>query len=232
MSFSMRPCTARIACSRVVHSSNSEVSASTRLIIRRTLALFLPRRPRSSSVCSASWRRASPMWRGTWFSICCAPSCDDLLEHLAALRQQLRAERGLEEWAAGSRSAPTSSPSTRAASACRAESGNTRSRSTSRVRAVSRCCWAICASTCSSVASGSTSESILLRTMKRVGAWAPRWSRQIARSDLVTPVSAPRMNTVACAEGSRVSVSSGSAPIAFRPGVSRTTRPWRSSGCG
>ena len=41
----------------------------------------------------------------------------------------------------------------------------------------------------------------------------------------MTPVSAPRMKTVACALGSRLSVSSGSAPIAFRPGVSRTTRP-------
>ena len=56
-------------------------------------------------------------------------------------------------------------------------------------------------------------------------AWPPRWSRQIARSDLVTPVSAPRMKTVACAVGSRLSVSSGSAPIAFSPGVSSTTRP-------
>jgi hypothetical protein len=96
MSLSMRPWTARIACSSVVHSSNSEVSASTRLIISLTLALFLPRSPRSSSVCSASWRRESPMWRSTWFSICCAPSCTDLLEHLATLRQELRAERRLE----------------------------------------------------------------------------------------------------------------------------------------
>ena len=75
MSLSMRACTERIACSSVVHCSNSAVSASTRLSIRRTLELFLPRRPRSSSVCSASWRRESPMWRATWFSIRCAPSC-------------------------------------------------------------------------------------------------------------------------------------------------------------
>ena len=74
MSLSMRACTERIACSSVVHCSNSAVSASTRLSIRRTLELFLPRRPRSSSVCSASWRRESPMWRATWFSIRCAPS--------------------------------------------------------------------------------------------------------------------------------------------------------------
>ncbi len=54
----------------------------------------------------------------------------------------------------------------------------------------------------------------------------------MARSDLVTPVSAPRMKTVACADGSRLSVSSGSAPIALRPGVSSTTRPRCSNGCG
>ena len=52
-----------------------------------------------------------------------------------------------------------------------------------------------------------------------------RCSRQIARSDLVTPVSAARMNTTAWACGIRLTVSSGSAPIAFSPGVSRMTRP-------
>jgi hypothetical protein len=67
-----------------------------------------------------------------------------------------------------------SSPLTRAASACRAESGKTRWSGTPSVRAVSRCCCAICASTSPSVASGSSSASILLRTTKRVGACAPR----------------------------------------------------------
>ena len=86
--------------------------------------------------------------------------------------------------------------------------------------------------TCCGVLSGSASASILLRATKRASAGPPRWSRQIARSDLVTPVSAPRMNTVAWADGSRPRVSSGSVPIAFRPGVSSTTRPRLSSGCG
>ena len=170
MSLSMRACTERIACSSVVHCSNSAVSASTRLSIRRTLALFLPRRPRSSSVCSASWRRESPMWRATWLSICCAPSCDDLLEHLAALRQQLRAERGLEQRQAALVERP-SRRRRRARPAPGAPRAGTRAAAgTPSVRAVSRCCCAICASTCSSVASGSLSASILFRTTKRVGA--------------------------------------------------------------
>ena len=60
---------------------------------------------------------------------------------------------------------------------------------------------------------------------------APMCSRQIARSDLVTPVSAARMNTAPCAWGIRLTVSSGSAPMAFRPGVSSTTKPCLSRGC-
>ena len=157
---------------------------------------------------------------------------DDLLEHLRAAAAAAARRAPPRAAAGGSSSAPSSSPPTRAASACARRAERRAAIGTPSVRAVSRCCCAICASTCSSVASGSSSASILLRTTKRVGACAPRWSRQIARSDLVTPVSAPRMKTVACALGSRLSVSSGSAPIAFRPGVSRTTRPCLSSGCG
>src|SRR6185369_11110682 len=67
-SFSMRLCTTRSACSLVVHSSNSAVSSSTRLSISRTLALLLPRMPRNSIICSASWRRESPRRRDTWAS--------------------------------------------------------------------------------------------------------------------------------------------------------------------
>ena len=59
-----------------------------------------------------------------------------------------------------------------------------------------------------------------------------RWSFQTSRSVLVTPASAARMKSSACAFGSRLSVSSGSVPIAFRPGVSRITSPCCSSGCG
>ena len=96
MSFSMRACTARIAWSSVVQSSNSSVSASTRLSISLTFEPFLPRRPRSSSVCSASWRRWSPSFRTTWSSMRCRAFLHDLLEHMTTLRQQLGAERGLE----------------------------------------------------------------------------------------------------------------------------------------
>ena len=53
-----------------------------------------------------------------------------------------------------------------------------------------------------------------------------------SRSVLVTPASAASRNSTACAFGSRLSVSSGSVPIAFRPGVSRMTSPCCSSGCG
>ena len=148
MSFSMRACTERIACSSVVHCSNSAVSASTRLSIRRTLALFLPRRPRSSSVCSASWRRAiADVARDMVLDLLRA-LLHDLLEHLAALRQQLRAERGLEQRQAALVAGPSSSPATRAASAWRADSGKTRSRpDAERARRLALLLRAICAST-------------------------------------------------------------------------------------
>ena len=59
-----------------------------------------------------------------------------------------------------------------------------------------------------------------------------RCAFQTSRSVLVTPASAASRNSTACAFGSRLSVSSGSVPIAFRPGVSRMTSPCCSSGCG
>ena len=59
----------------------------------------------------------------------------------------------------------------------------------------------------------------------RRGCRGDECSRQIARSERVTPVSAARMKTTACADGSRPSVSSGSAPIAFSPGVSSDDQP-------
>ena len=48
----------------------------------------------------------------------------------------------------------------------------------------------------------------------------------------MTPASAASTNRITCALGSRLSVSSGSAPMALSPGVSRITRPCCSSGCG
>ena len=158
---------------------------------------------RAGRAARASARRAggaaSPRWRATWFSICCAPSCDDLLEHLAALRQQLRAERRFEHRQAAlvQRHRRRRRRAPRAPAAPTAE---TRAAVGRRACAPSRAAAARSAPRpARSVASGSSSASILFSTTKRVGACAPRWSRQIARSDLVTPVSAPRMKTVACA---------------------------------
>ena len=166
VSFSMRLCTTRSACSLVVHSSNSAVSSSTRLSIRRTLALLLPRMPRSSSICSASCRRESPSRRATWFSTSltasvttrcmtwrrCGSSCVDSASSSATSRLA---------------ASPCASPAMRAARAWRADSGKTRSAPISSVRAVSRRCRSICCATCSAVASGSTSASILFSTTKR-----------------------------------------------------------------
>ncbi|MCY1513520.1 hypothetical protein D9M68_480280 [compost metagenome] len=132
--------------------------------------------------------------------------------------------------------------SSRAAScpilACRpfcADTGSTCASGTSSSRAAPSRWRSICCTICAGVLSVSHSVSILLSTTKRVS-WLSspviRCSRQIDRSERVTPVSAPRMKTTACACGIRLTVSSGSAPIAFRPGVSRITSPCSSSGCG
>ena len=92
------------------------------------------------------------------------------------------------------------------------------------------------ASISSSVFRSSHRPSILLRMTMRpalvAGSSPARCWFHTSRSVLVTPASAARMNSSACALGSRLSVSSGSVPIAFRPGVSRITRPCCSSGCG
>ena len=107
--------------------------------------------------------------------------------------------------------------------------GDRPSRSAESVR-----CAAICSCTCSGELSASHMVSILLSTTSRAsGPWPSpaRCWRQIVRSDLVTPASAARMNTTACACGRRLTVNSGSAPMALRPGVSRITRPCLSSGC-
>ena len=228
---SSRACTARTACRRAVQPSNSAASASTRCSISRTLALLLPRRPRSSSSCSACERRRSDSRR-----VPAARSCPTAPSAACSSSSCWRGSSSavMAASSAGRRLAASAcaSPPTRAASAWRADSGNTRCGGRPSVCAVVSRWRAICASTASGVASGSTSVSILFSTTKRSRLLPPRCSRQIARSDLVTPVSAASTNTVACADGSSDSVSSGSAPMAFRPGVSSTTRPRSSSGCG
>ena len=92
----------------------------------------------------------------------------------------------------------------------------------------------IWARTCSGVLNSSQRVSILFSTTSRpasVPSVGVRCSRQIRKSDWVTPVSAPRMNTIACAWGNKLTVSSGSAPMAFNPGVSSMTRPCFRIGC-
>ncbi|MCG3190288.1 MAG: hypothetical protein LKCHEGNO_02961 [Burkholderiaceae bacterium] len=228
---SWRECTAFSADSRTVQRSNSAESACARSSISLTLLPLLPRSPRSSRSCSVSWRRWSPSRLAACARSASMPS--------TAMRPITAARCGIN-WAdsasssAGRRLACTaaSSPATRAASASRADSGNTRSRSTASVCATPSHWCCTCSSTSWRELSGSANVSILLSTTKRSSARPSRCSRQISRSDLVTPVSAPRMNTVACADGSSPSVSSGSAPIAFSPGVSITTSPRLSSGCG
>ncbi|KAF1042158.1 MAG: hypothetical protein GAK34_02847 [Delftia tsuruhatensis] len=122
-----------------------------------------------------------------------------------------------------------------------ADTGNTRSTGRPSIWADSwrwRCSWAC---TCVAELRLSHSVSILLSTTSRESASAcwpdaascgSTWSRQMARSDLVTPVSAASTKTTAWAWGMRLTVSSGSAPTAFRPGVSRMTSPCLSRGWG
>ena len=66
-----RPCSMRLLHRRAAPAAG-RCTARTRRSrrrrarsIMRTLALLLPRRPRSSSICSASWRRRSPRRRAT-----------------------------------------------------------------------------------------------------------------------------------------------------------------------
>ena len=211
--------------------SKSFASCSTRLASIEVLLPFLPRRPRSSRICSASWRRRPLTRRMDERSTSWTTCSQDWLS---------------SSWRRGSSSDPSASsrssmrlalsrslrPSMRAVSASRAETGNTRDASMPSCAAVVWRCDSICRSTARRDSSGSDSVSILLSATRRVSAGLHRCSRQTARSDFVTPVSAPRMKTTACAEGSSDKVSSGSAPMALSPGVSSTTRPRRSSGWG
>ena len=125
------------------------------------------------------------------------------------------------------------SPRTLASSPFCADSANTCSTGRSSVRAVSwrwRSTWA---RICAGVLSSSHKVSILFNTTKRVAdddCSVARCSRQIDMSERVTPVSAPSTNTTAWAWGIRLTVSSGSAPMAFNPGVSSTTKPCFSKG--
>ena len=226
-----RWCTARTAVSRARQRLNSSVSLRTRASIRPTRLWLLPRSARNSSICSAWARRRSRRRRVTW-------PCTDCKWLTTAVASSF--------WRRGSscsRSAASSagrrlatrlftSPSSRATRACRADTGNTWRRGTPRAAAASPHWRSIARSRSTSLSSGSCRVSTLFNTTKRAIDGSLRCCCHTARSLRVTPVSAPSTNSAAWALGSRPRVSSGSAPMAFRPGVSSTTRPWRSSGCG
>ncbi|MNY08769.1 hypothetical protein D3C86_1416400 [compost metagenome] len=132
------------------------------------------------------------------------------------------------------RASRASSLRTLASSACLADSGSTSSGRMPSCLAVR--VW-ICAMACCTKASPARSSqrmSILLSTANRqVWVSSSSWRIcccQTAKSLAVTPVSADSRKMIAWALGSIDRVSSGSLPRAFRPGVSRMRRPWRSSG--
>ena len=144
-------------------------------------------------------------------------------------------------WLSASSNAPRQLRSNKAASLLTlanrpfwAETATTWLVGTPNMLAVLCFCPSSCNSTCSGESKASHKVSILLSTTTRVAvsrSSCTRCSRQIDRSDWVTPVSAAKMNTMACACGIKLTVSSGSAPIAFNPGVSRMIRPCLSRGC-
>ena len=129
-----------------------------------------------------------------------------------------------------------SSPLTLARSAFCADTGKTCAGGIASSCALVRTCRAISDSISAADRSSSHSPSILFRMTSRpsrvAGLSPTRWFCHTSMSVLVTPASAARMNSTACALGRRLSVSSGSVPIAFRPGVSRITKPCCKSGCG
>ena len=200
-----------------------------------TTSWFLPRSARSSASCSAMPAARAPR-------IDLTPAVIERTSAIAAAPTMSRlAGTRLPDSAASSRgsrllASSASSPLTFASSAFCADTGNTWSTGTASVSALARTWRAISNSTSAGERMSSHRPSILLRITRRpervVGSAPARWSFQTSRSVLVTPESAARMNSTACAEGSSESVSSGSVPIALRPGVSRMTSPCFRSGCG
>ncbi|MCY1453031.1 hypothetical protein D9M71_699970 [compost metagenome] len=132
------------------------------------------------------------------------------------------------------RSSSSSSLRTLARSACLADSGSTSSLRMPSWRAVVSWMRRMAFCTKLSPARSSQSTSILFSTAKRWAWVSPSSWRicccQMFMSLAVTPVSAESRKTMAWAAGSIDRVSSGSLPRAFRPGVSRMRRPWRSKG--
>ena len=80
--------------------------------------------------------------------------------------------------------------------------------------------------------SGSTAIKFMTQDLfkNEAGGFSGIYVNKISKSDLVTPVSMANKNRTACALGIIESVSSGSAPKAFKPGVSKIAKPLLSKG--
>src|SRR6185369_2748755 len=194
--------------------------------------VFLPRSPLSSSICSDRSRRRilSERPASARSSVMPAATAERRIFWRWPMTPCASARSRTSSWLACSR-AP--SPLILATRPFWAETGITCSLGRPRISAEVARCRSIWPCTCAGVLSESHIVSILLRTTRResvLSASVTRCSRQIDRSDLVTPVSAASMKTTAWACGIRLTVNSGSAPMAFSPGVSRITSPCLSSG--
>ena len=194
---------------------------------------FFPRSPRSSSVCSAKSRLRMCIERPA--------SIRSSLMPPATARRRIFWRWPITPSAKASSRLGRALASSKAASLVTfatkpfcAETGITCATGNPKISAELCRCRSICALICSGELSSSHSVSILFKTTSlEMLSESPviRCSRHMDRSDLVTPVSAAKINTTACACGIRLTVNSGSAPIAFKPGVSKITKPCLSNGC-
>ena len=200
-----------------------------------TTSRFLPRSACSSASCSATPVARAPS-RFCTASASARTSLDVALPTISRFAGISRPDSAPSSTGSRLLASSGSSPFTLAASPFCADTANTCSGGTPSSSALDRACRAISASISAALFSSSQRPSILFRMTirpRRVAASSPaRCRRHTSRSVFVTPASAARMNSTACACGSSDSVSSGSVPIAFSPGVSRMTSPCFSSGCG
>ena len=195
---------------------------------------FLPRRSENSACCSSS-PRLRPASSSRMRLISSPASCSTAAATMSRLAGSRSSTSARSSCGRLLRASSASSCWMRASRPFCADTGKTRDAGMSSVTAQDSIWRCISASIWASLRSPSHRLSILFSTAMRPWREPPAAVTcvfQTPRSLWVTPVSMPSTNSTACAAGSSDSVSSGSAPIAFRPGVSRMTRPWRSSGCG
>ena len=222
--------TARVPCNFSRLPSNSFFSISTRFIMCSMIAWFLPRKPLSSTSCSTTLRMRASI-RPTFAAASSPTSAISWSRTISCLLGISSTDKAISR---SGRRLFASNPISRLTFPTNpfcADTGKTCSFARCSVLATLSTCRSICAATSSALRNSSHMLSILFSTTIRAGP-PPIWSRQTSISLLVTPVSAARMNSTACAFGIRFSVSSGSVPIAFRPGVSMMTSPCFSKGCG